>query len=205
MSIYKQLNELQQNLHAPKGQKNTFGNYKYRSAEDILEASKKAMPEGCVIVLSDNIIMIGDRYYIETTASFINEKGEKVENKAFAREAQIKKGMDEAQITGSSSSYSRKYALNGLLCIDDTKDADTDEHRQQTSRMTATQTAEEKANKKLAQDIVKLHKTIAKNMPEEIKKEVNILFEKHKGNKKAYFEAINTLVAQYDMEQKEQQ
>lgn len=125
----KLLNKIQQELKAPKGQMNSFGNYRYRSCEDILEAVKPLLGEA-ILLISDEIVMLGDRYYVKATASLQNEK-EKVEVSAFARESLDKKGMDSAQITGATSSYARKYALNGLFCIDDTKDADTDENHKQ--------------------------------------------------------------------------
>lgn len=127
------LNKIQQGLKAPKGQTNTFGNYKYRSCEDILEAIKPLLGESTLTV-SDKIVLIGDRYYVEAIATlkeFLPDgtfQGEET-TKAYAREAETKKGMDVSQITGSASSYARKYALNGLFCIDDTKDSDsTNEH-----------------------------------------------------------------------------
>ena len=121
------LSQIQQKLKAPKGQLNKFGNYKYRSAEDILEAVKPLLNGESTIILSDELVMIGDRYYVKATATFKGEETETVT--AYAREEEIKKGMDSSQITGSASSYARKYALNGLLLIDDTKDADaTNQH-----------------------------------------------------------------------------
>lgn len=117
------LNTIQQSLKAPKGQMNSFGNYKYRSCEDILEAVKPLLGEA-TLQISDELVNIGDRYYIKAEASLSD--GEKIwSTTAYAREAETKKGMDESQITGSASSYARKYALNGLFLIDDTKDADT--------------------------------------------------------------------------------
>jgi len=121
--VYEALSNVQANLNAPKGQVNKFGGYSYRSCEDILQAVKPLLGDA-VILVSDEVKLIGDRYYIEATAKFICN-GEVVENKAYAREPVVKKGMDEAQITGATSSYARKYALNGLLLIDDNKDADT--------------------------------------------------------------------------------
>ncbi len=122
----KELIEIQNELKAPKGQFNGFGKYKYRSCEDILEAVKPLCSyKGCHLTLSDEIILIGDRFYIKSTATIENLEGINKSVSAFAREALTKKGMDESQITGSASSYARKYALNGLFCIDDTKDADT--------------------------------------------------------------------------------
>ena len=127
--LLEKLLKIQNELKAPKGQYNNFGNYKYRSAEDILEAVKPICQEHLtVLTLSDDVVFLGDRYYIKATATLVDvESGESTEVTAFAREEDSKKGMDASQITGSCSSYARKYALNGLFCIDDTKDADTDE------------------------------------------------------------------------------
>ena len=127
MTIQQKLLEVQSRLKAPKSQRNTFGNYNYRNCEDILESVKPILKEvGAVIILSDELVLIGERYYIKATANFIDiESGMAVGNTAYAREEEVKKGMDGSQITGASSSYARKYALNGLLAIDDTKDSDT--------------------------------------------------------------------------------
>ena len=126
--------KIQQELKAPKGQYNSFGKYKYRSCEDILEAVKPILANNNVtLTLSDEIIAVGDRIYVKATATVFGEKGE-ISTTAFAREEETKKGMDASQITGTASSYARKYALNGLFLIDDTKDADTDEHRKQTEK-----------------------------------------------------------------------
>jgi hypothetical protein len=122
------LNEIQQKLKAPKGQFNAFGKYKYRNAEDILEAVKPLLGNGTLII-SDEIVQIGDRYYVRATATLATF-GNTWSASAFARESLDKKGMDEAQITGAASSYARKYALNGLFCIDDTKDADNEDNTQ---------------------------------------------------------------------------
>jgi hypothetical protein len=119
----KTLNKIQKELKAPKGQKNTFGNYNYRSCEDILEAVKPLLGDA-VLTITDDIVQVGDRFYVKATAT-ITEDEKSVSVSAFARESLDKKGMDSAQITGATSSYARKYALNGLFCIDDTKDADT--------------------------------------------------------------------------------
>jgi len=120
------LHRIQKELKAPKANKNTFGNYSYRSAEDILEAVKRCLQEGESIRLIDDVVMIGERYYVKATAILqYSEHGTTEVSTAFAREEETKKGMDAAQITGSASSYARKYALNGLFAIDDTKDADT--------------------------------------------------------------------------------
>lgn len=133
MNIYEKLSNIQSELKAPKGQYNSFGKYKYRSCEDILEAVKPICAKHkATLVVSDELKYIGERYYIEATAELIDiEDGSRVQNTAYAREEETKKGMDGSQITGTASSYARKYALNGLFCIDDTKDADTDEYKQQ--------------------------------------------------------------------------
>lgn len=125
------LNKIQQELKAPKNQRNTFGNYNYRSCEDILEAVKPLLGEATLII-EDEIVMLGDRYYVKATAKLSDGK-ETYSASAFARESLDKKGMDSAQITGATSSYARKYALNGLFLIDDTKDADhTETHGKDT-------------------------------------------------------------------------
>lgn len=154
------LNEIQQKLKVSKSHRNTFGNYNYRNAEDILEAVKPMLGDS-TLLLSDDVVQIGDRYYVKATARFIASPGKHkyvceiskylkgettlsemppctcdlsnvkdVSVTAYARESEEKKGMDSAQITGAASSYARKYALNGLFLIDDTKDADSDEEKQ---------------------------------------------------------------------------
>ena len=126
-NIYKKLNQIQIKLKAPKSQFNKFGNYKYRNCEDILEALKPLLNEfKTVISLKDEIIFIEGRFYVKATVTLIDsETGEAFSTSAFAREEETKKGQDGSQITGSSSSYARKYALNGLFAIDDTKDSDS--------------------------------------------------------------------------------
>lgn len=126
MGINEKLLNIQQALKAPKNQRNTFGGYNYRSCEDILEAVKPLLKEnGCVLTISDELLNIGERYYIRASAKLADAEGAGyIENVAYAREADTKKGMDESQITGACSSYARKYALNGLFCIDDVKEAD---------------------------------------------------------------------------------
>lgn len=135
MSVYEKLAAVQRELKAPKGQFNSFGKYKYRSCEDILEALKPVLSKnGCAVVLSDSVEQVGDRFYICATATITDyETHEQVHNTAFSREDADKKGMDGSQITGTASSYARKYALNGLFLIDDTKDADTDAYHEQTT------------------------------------------------------------------------
>lgn len=131
MCIYKKLIEIQSKLKVPRAQYNSFGNYYYRSGEDIVEAVKKILPEDTLLLLSDDLVLIGERYYVRATAALVDKNG-KIEAHGFAREPLAKKGMDESQITGTASSYARKYALNGLFALDDTKDADTEEHTKQT-------------------------------------------------------------------------
>ena len=132
----KRVSEVQQKLKAPKGQYNSFGGYNYRSCEDILEAVKPICAEHSMLLnLSDEIVNVGERYYIKATAKLYDlESDAVISSTALAREAQTKKGMDDSQITGTASSYARKYALNGLLNIDDTKDADTDEYRKNSQK-----------------------------------------------------------------------
>ena len=131
MSVWTKLAAIQTALKAPKGQENKFGGYRYRSCEDILEAVKPLLAaQGAVVQLSDTLELVGQRYYIKATASLIDtDTGEAASVTAWAREAESRKGMDDSQVTGSASSYARKYALNGLLAIDDTRDADTMDNR----------------------------------------------------------------------------
>lgn len=119
------LAQIQSELKAPKGQRNTFGKYNYRSCEDILEAVKPLLQaRGLVILITDDIVQIGERYYVRATATIYDSEGSYISNSALAREELKRTGMDASQITGATSSYARKYALNGLFAIDDTKDAD---------------------------------------------------------------------------------
>lgn len=130
MNLYEKLQYVQSGLKAPKSQYNKFGGYNYRNCEDIQEAAKPLMQEvSAALVVGDELVLIGERYYIKAVARFIDcETGEFVENPAYAREELDKKGMDVSQVTGSTSSYARKYALNGLFCIDDVKDADNQDN-----------------------------------------------------------------------------
>lgn len=132
MSIYEKLATIQNELKVPKNQYNSFGKYHYRSCEDILEAAKPlAIKNNCVLYVEDDVrhMESGENYIIAIPRLIDLETGEEVEGRGFAREEGSKKGMDASQITGTASSYARKYALNGLFCIDDMKDADTDESR----------------------------------------------------------------------------
>lgn len=128
----KELIAIQSELKAPKTQVNNFGGYKYRKAEDILEAVKPLLAkQKCTLTITDDIVMVGNRIYVKATATIKNEKGEVEASTGWAREEETKKGMDASQITGASSSYARKYALNGLLAIDDNADYDTTNNGQQ--------------------------------------------------------------------------
>ena len=126
MNVYEKLMQVQTKLRAPKSNYNSFGKYSYRSCEDILEALKPLLAEvGAIVNISDEVKLIGDRFYVEATAMFLDcETGDSVVSRALAQEGDIPKGMSAAQSTGSVSSYARKYSLNGLFCIDDNKDDD---------------------------------------------------------------------------------
>lgn len=156
MNVYEKLQAIQTELKAPKGQFNKFGKYKYRSCEDILEAVKPLLAKyGCSLTIEDAIEQSGDRYYVKATAIFrSNDKPlePNVINTAYAREAETKSGMDASQITGTASSYARKYCLNGLFLIDDTKDADTNEYKAQTDPNATTDRAEEIINRAEAKE-----------------------------------------------------
>jgi hypothetical protein len=142
--MIKKLIKIQAELIAPKAKFNSFGKYKYRSCEDILEALRIPLEKyDAAVILTDEIVLIGERYYIKATAKLICEEGI-AESTAFAREPEIKKGMDDSQMTGAASSYARKYALNGLFAIDDTKDAD--EHEVGETKPTQKTTTEKKNN-----------------------------------------------------------
>lgn len=125
MEFIEKIVAIQSELKAPKGQYNSFGKYNYRSCEDILEGVKPLLTKhGLILTIQDSIDLIGDRFYVKATATITDGK-EQLSTSAYARESLDKKGMDASQVTGATSSYARKYALNGLLAIDDTKDADT--------------------------------------------------------------------------------
>ena len=160
MSLVEKIIKVQSTLKAPKNQRNNFGNYNYRSCEDILEAVKPLLAEnGLILTISDEMVMLGNRFYVKAEAT-ITDGENKITNSAYAREEETKKGMDASQITGAASSYARKYALNGLFCIDDTKDADaTNDHGkgERVTPMNAPKKAPSKttdANDKLVKDKV---------------------------------------------------
>jgi hypothetical protein len=127
--LHELLHKIQKNLNCPKNHWNSFGKYNYRSCEDIVEAVKDLLEPNCSLLLSDKIVNIGNSNYIEATATLTDGK-DSISVTGYAREALTVKGMGDSQITGATSSYARKYALNGLFAIDDTKDADTNEHKQ---------------------------------------------------------------------------
>lgn len=155
MGIYEKLTLIQNELKAPKNQYNSFGKYKYRSCEDILEGLKPVLEKHkATLTLSDEIAQIGDRHYVKVTATFTDaEDGTAITNTAYARESDAKKGMDDSQVTGATSSYARKYALNGLFLIDDTKDADTDEYQNQQNKPSKKNTKPEKSEEQLNQEM----------------------------------------------------
>lgn len=151
MKLHEKLLAIQTKLKAPKGQYNSFGKYSYRSAEDILEAVKPLNAEqGVLLTITDEIKEIGGRVYVVATAT-VSDGTDTLQVSAFAREPENKKGMDESQITGATSSYARKYALNGLYAIDDNKDADTDEHKQQQENAPKKQGQKQQAQKQQQQ------------------------------------------------------
>ena len=152
MKLHEKLLAIQTKLKAPKGQYNGFGKYSYRSAEDILEAVKPLNAEqGVLLTITDEIKEIGGRVYVVATAT-VSDGTDTLQVSAFAREPENKKGMDDSQITGATSSYARKYALNGLYAIDDNKDADTDEHKQQQDNAPKKQQAQKQQQKQQQQE-----------------------------------------------------
>ena len=174
--IFGVLQAIQSELVAPKGQYNSFGKYNYRSAEDILEALKPILKKhNAAITLSDEIVYIEGRYYVEASVTLFAE-GEAIGAKASAREEETKKGMDGSQITGTASSYARKYALNGLFAIDDNKDPDTDEYASQTGKQAQAQKSAQskpalnhKQNQRASGNVKYITGTQAKKLREDIK------------------------------------
>lgn len=174
-----ELVKIQKSLKAPKNQYNKFGGYKYRNCEDILEAVKPLLPNNMTVFLSDTIVTKGIesnlRYYVEATATFTDGTN-KITTTAYARESETRKGMDESQITGSASSYARKYALNGLFDIDDTQDADSRDNSKSPSELQS------------EQDRIKLEEHVeSTNTLEDLKK----LYIKHKGAGKWFDAMVN--------------
>lgn len=160
MKLHEKLIAIQTKLKAPKGQYNSFGNFNYRSAEDILEAVKPLNAEqGLLLTITDEIKEVGGRIYVVATAT-VSDGTDELKVSAFAREPENKKGMDESQITGATSSYARKYALNGLYAIDDNNDADTDEHKQQQENALKKQPAQKQQQKEPTEK--ELHEIVEK-------------------------------------------
>lgn len=152
----KHLIAIQSKLKATKGRWNSFGKYHYRSCEDILEAVKPlCAEEGCILLIADEMVLVGERYYIKATATLKTPDAE-FTTTGYARESDDKKGMDASQITGTASSYARKYALNGLFCIDDNKDADTDEYRHENNAKAKTASKPVKSRAELEAEIEQL-------------------------------------------------
>ena len=172
--IITKLATIQKKLKAPKNQFNKFGNYKYRRCEDILESIKGLLEKTeTSLKISDELVLLGDRFYVKATATLYDlESKEKIENTAYAREEETKKGMDGSQITGTASSYARKYALNGLFLIDDTKDADTNEYHKQTNKA-----KENNIELDYRQELIKYCK--------ENNTDINLIAQEHKLNSKS--------------------
>lgn len=174
--LTKKLATIQSRLKAPKNQYNSFGKYKYRSCEDILEALKPlANEQGCTITIEDSPIMVGEWHYIQATAT-LSDGYNSTSVKAYARESETKSGMDSSQITGTASSYARKYALNGLFAIDDTKDADTMDNRQKVEPNPATkELAKVKAQLKQAKTADEIKNVLSLYLYSELKEQVKEL------------------------------
>lgn len=199
--IYKKLNQIQVKLKASKSQYNSFGKYYYRNLEDIQEALKPLLEEqGVIVTLTDDIKLIGDRYYIEATAKVIDiEDGSSVEVKGQAREVLDKKGMDQSQITGSASSYARKYAMNGLFAIDDTKDADNQDNSKQGQPSATPKQSKGSGNGTISEAQLNRLYAIAKSKGVDSKtvdNQVQTKFNKHPS--KLHFTEYNTVVAGYE-------
>ena len=178
-SFKTRLSKLQEELKAPKNMYNSFGKYSYRNAEGILEAVKPLLVKyGMVLNVSDGVELIGERYYIRAIATVTDtDTLDSISSTAYARESLDKKGMDDSQITGTASSYARKYALNGLFLLDDTKDADTDEYHNQTKgKYQKSDEKEEKAFNEQAQ------KELSEKATEPQKKAINAICAKHNIN-----------------------
>lgn len=165
-SLEELLIEVQTELKAPKGLRNTFGNYNYRSTESILESVKPLLSErGLLLNITDQLEVLGDRYYVKAEAR-LSKGGDSITVSAYAREEESKKGMDSSQVTGATSSYARKYALNGLFLIDDTKDPDSDEYQGKSTKTAAPASAPVKSTNDLpwlnkgSEDYAKVEKAL---------------------------------------------
>ena len=177
-NLTQKLLNVQRDLKAPKGQYNSFGKYKYRSAEDILEAVKPInVRNGILLTITDEPILIGEWHYIKASAT-VTDGVDNLTVTAYARESETKKGQDLSQITGTASSYARKYALNGLYLIDDTKDADTDEYRNQGNKAPAVKSATQAEIGNLKKEIIAFSKLMTEQgkdvKPEQVEQTLNI-------------------------------
>ena len=194
--IHEKLITVQKKLVAPKSNYNSFGKYKYRSAEDILEAVKPLnAKEGILLTITDEPVLIGDWHYIKATA-IATDGTDNISVTAYARESETKKGQDLSQITGTASSYARKYALNGLYLIDDTKDADTDEYRNQGNKAPTVKTATQAEIGNLKKEIIAFSKLMTEQgkdvKPEQVEQTLNIT-DYAKLNSEDVKEAVNKL------------
>lgn len=175
-SILTWLSAVQRELKAPKGQRNSYGGYNYRSCEDILEAVKPLTSNfGLILVISDEIEQVGERYYIKATATLSDSTGSYVSNTAYAREELTRKGMDVSQITGAASSYARKYALNGLFAIDDTKDADATNKGQDEPKEPKQPTKEQAGKQLQAAKTVEELKELFAALPDALRQDADIV------------------------------
>ena len=193
--MIEKLIKIQSKLKAPKNQNNTFGKYKYRSCEDILEAVKPLLSrEGLLLTLTDTIEQIGNRFYVKATVK-LTDGTETVENTAYAREEETKKGMDGPQVTGTSSSYARKYALNGLFCIDDTKDADTDEYKTETTERNKAQENMKRQEEQKYKTLTDLsHKAKGDGITgEDIKNIITFKYKKHSSKELTFAQCADLL------------
>ena len=193
--MIEKLIKIQSELKAPKNQNNTFGKYKYRSCEDILEAVKPLLSrEGLLLTLTDTIEQVGNRFYVKATVK-LTDGTQTVENTAYAREEETKKGMDGPQVTGASSSYARKYALNGLFCIDDTKDADTDEYKTETSERSKAQESAKRQEEQKYKTLTDLsHKAKGDGITgEDIKNIITFKYKKHSSKELTFAQCADLL------------
>ena len=193
--MIEKLIKIQSELKAPKNQNNTFGKYKYRSCEDILEAVKPLLSrEGLLLTLTDTIEQIGNRFYVKATVK-LTDGTQTVENTAYAREEETKKGMDGPQVTGTSSSYARKYALNGLFCIDDTKDADTDEYKTETVERSKSQESAKRQEEQKYKTLTDLsHKAKGDGITgEDIKNIITFKYKKHSSKELTFAQCADLL------------
>ena len=195
-NLTQKLLNVQRDLKAPKGQYNSFGKYKYRSAEDILEAVKPInVRNGILLTITDEPILIGEWHYIKASAT-VTDGVDNLTVTAYARESETKKGQDLSQITGTASSYARKYALNGLYLIDDTKDADTDEYRNQGNKAPASKSASQAEIGNLKKEIIAFSKLMTEKgkdvKPEQVEQTLNIT-DYTKLNSEDVKEAVNKL------------